>query len=284
MIDTTKFRLRGSVWRAGLPFTFQEFKQRARERGVFVTIDRRGYVWVGASLSRFAYGNNGILIENQTALDKALNALLDWLNEGFTQPKEIIFTRVDLCWHFIGDILAFIASHQGCTHPQIRGQPFVRAGESMWWGTKHAKMRIKIYDKCLESARRPGSIVRVEVTLIGYRLRLELAPDRGLVNRLDFDVCYRAFRRTLLRFSPASHAKIKPGSISIAEFVAIGEMSGWTHNGQSCLEIFIQHYTGKKRASEFRKKVAAAKPQYGAIRWPELLPESIPLPASHVGK
>ena len=105
MIDTISFLLCGSEYRNGLPIDFTTFKQKVfRQRGIIVSMDRRGYIWVTLSLPRFAYGNNGTLIVDQAALDAAWQSLLVWLDQTFTTPTSIRFSRVDLCCHVAGDI------------------------------------------------------------------------------------------------------------------------------------------------------------------------------------
>jgi hypothetical protein len=237
--------------------------------------DERGY-WVHGSLPRYHYGNNSRLLASEADLQAATDSLTTEALEYVTPPSHMEFTRVDLCWHFCGDPGHFIASHQGCPHPRIRGVPFVKPGESLCWGSRDGQLRILMYDKSREQTGKHGNVVRVEVSLRKALLSRELNNNNGRLQRLVFRGCYQAFRRILLEFSPNPCAKLEPGKGSLVSLLAHAEMAGANINGQSLLDLYVQRFGNSQAAARFRRKVHAAKPAFGGVDWHELLPAGHP--------
>ena len=257
---SSKVRSGGEVVeRAG--FTLEHRPTGLRAKGSGTTIE-----WVEASLPRLLYGHNGRLITCQHDIDRAMrmvSRLLKQVGEQLTALR--YFTRVDLVWQFQGDPAAFMAAHRNCKHRSIRKEAGSFNHNSLWW--HGSEMRVSMYDKVLEQTGKAGDVVRVEVQLRGKRLKKELAEDDGRVTSLDFDTCYRAYRRILLGFSPAS----LPKAGSMAQMLALAERHDWTANGVSAFDLWAREKSAKQ-ISRVRKQMATLRPEVHQIDWEALLP------------
>lgn len=248
--DTVRFRMIGSELRQDYHLPIEESVIKLPQEGVMhslaaprirlITGNRKvritgnqesGFI-VEGSLPNFVHGTNGKLLKTAAELTDAWLQLQEWLSTIFTPPKSIEFLRVDLCWQFVGDIKLFIASHRSIRHPQIRGLPFIKPDESLWYGSGNGSLRIRMYDKTREMTGKAGNIVRVEVVMRKKKLRMELNGNLSPVTSLDFGACYQAYRRILLQFNPLPCLLQAEPRRSLASFLASGDMAGWELNGQ----------------------------------------------------
>ena len=227
LLDTVKFRplwsrLLGTCpqsWREKIhrsPLPVHDLpnseKQVCAERSTFTHLpsgmrvhgDRLAVHWVECSLPRVLFGCNGQLIKSQIELDNALAAADAILAEVATQMAWRDFLRADLCWQFALPPSEVIQLHANCRHPSIRRAPMNQPGEFAKWGSKSGRLRVVMYDKFMELFGRPGDTLRVEVIMLREKLRMELTGKDEPVRHLDFDACYRAFRRVLLGFTPTA--------------------------------------------------------------------------------
>jgi len=222
-----------------------------------------------ASLPRLLHGQNGKLLNSQTAVDAALNLLQQKAGEICNFNYDVDhFTRVDLVWQFCGDAADFILAHRNARHPRIRSGPSFYEARSMAFNG--SELRIAIYDKMLERHKRNGDVVRVEVQLKGRVLK-ELLGNGDRVTRLDFQACYRAYRGILLGFQPSPITEVG----SIAQFLALGEREGWQADGVPAFDLYTKGLCAKQ-ISRLKRDMAACRAEVFKIDWSKLLPADGP--------
>ena len=224
------------------------------------------------SLPRFLFGHNGRLIQNQVQIDAALNLIRAKAGELGTPPAnpDLRFTRVDLCWQFVGDSAQFVLAHRACRHPRIRSNPIRYEDRSIAFNG--SELRVIIYDKFRERFKRNGNVVRVEVGLRGQVLRDQLG-DGDEVTHLDFNTCYRAFRQILTAFEPSP----VPQVTKIAHLLAIGEKEGWESDGMTAFELYTANESDRT-VRRLKRQMAQLRPAIHQIDWLQLLPADGPPP------
>ena len=223
------------------------------------------------SLSRLLHGENGLLLENQTEVDAAMNLLWDKIAAlGSILSGDFWFTRIDLVWQFRGDTSSFVRAHRLCRHPLIRAD-FVCYGPRSC-ALKGKEMRISIYDKTRERFKYDGDVVRIEIKLSGDRLKQFLGQGEK-VTSLNFDACYDAYRDIMRGFQPAAMPIVK----SRASFLAIAERADWNFNGVSAFELYTAGMSSRQ-IFRLRKDMQGLCPSVFEIDWSELLPADEPPP------
>ena len=227
---------------------------------------------VEVSLPRIMRGHNGTLIKSQLETDEAWQGLLALLCEVSTGDKfEAVFQRVDLCFHFKGDIRDFFLAYQNFVYPRIKKLP-TRWYETHGLSWKGRHLCCRIYDKVREQTRKLGNIVRVEFQLEGKRLGEEYFGNQARLTYLDFDESVKVFRRLLHQFTPKEIPRVS----KLAELFAVAEIEGWRGGDASALDLHLRE-SNARYARIFRREVARTVLSKLNIDFRTLMPEGKPL-------
>jgi hypothetical protein len=234
--------------------------------GIRVETDGHQVFTVQASLPRVLHGRNSMLIKTDAEMKEAVEKLDVLVRQIAIQlSAERKFSRVDLVWQFHGDIRVFILAHRATRHPEIRREPLIYPGETIAWEGKEA--RYSIYDKRKQMFKKQGTVIRAELQLHGAKLNRLLGNQNQRVEHLDFDLCYRAYRRFLCKFNPVPVAKCP----TIASLLAYTMKSGNP-------EVFDIWALGKsrKQIQRVRRAIAGLRHEVFDIAWPTMLPPNMP--------
>lgn len=235
--------------------------------GIRVRAQKRTVESVEASLARVLHGQNGKLIKDAKELAAALAAvelIVSKIAGPALSPTE--YTRVDLVWQFRGHIAAYVTAFRHCRHPFIRKAAVVYSDAALCFPGK--RCRITFYDKTREQTGKPGSVVRVEVSLRWNKLRALLGNGHPVAS-LCFRDAYRAFRSVLCKFHPRRVPKLS----TLAEVLAFGEQKG--------IALFDYWSATKhpRTVRRVRKELGTIQVQFHRLNWRKNLASLKPPPA-----
>jgi hypothetical protein len=223
--------------------------------------------YVEVSLPRILFGHNGHLIAWQNEIDAALQKVELILNQFSTalDPARV-YRRVDLVWQFMGDPSIFALAHRHCRHPMIHRPPIAYGNDGLEW--RGSSLKIIMYDKLLQQAKRSGDVVRLEVQLRGRSL-VRLLGNRVAVSDLIFSRCYKTYRTIIQKFS----AKLVPKISNTLDLIAFGtekyNLDLWPH--------WASTYKNPQSLNRARRQLLVRKLKYFGVNWSTLLPKGRPV-------
>ena len=183
ILDEREFRGPGTSWkflgshRAPRKFGYADTSEWVDDQtGTWIRVHGVRIVCVQANLSRLLTGNdhNGVVVASQVDIDTAMEKLwkrLDAISEGKHEGE---FTTVEIGGVIERPLTTFEALLRSKNFPGLRKPPVLRTGESLTFGaTTKGSLRIIFYDPEKKHRLRGGRYTRIEVRLIGERLRRE---------------------------------------------------------------------------------------------------------------
>lgn len=179
---------------------------------------------------------------------------------------ELQFTRVDLVWHVPGLCQDYILAHRRTRHPRVRKATCVYDAESITWGG--SAFRLMLYDKTKKELGEAGQFVRGEVQLRKHVLN-ELFEDSEHV--LNFEQCYRHFRRFVFQLLPAATTRVSGWTGMMAACLRLSPLENEVHP----VEAYLTTLT-PRRQRDLRREITASGVERRAIDWAHLLPEQPP--------
>lgn len=258
--------------------TAKSFKASHGLFGIYVS-GREGMIThVKVSLPRMLHGDNAELLVDQEQVDAAMGNLFDVLSEiADTSSGLSHFTRVDIVWQFNEPPIPLIRAHKFCKFPRCRRPQVSHSESSSSWN--YDGMRIIMYDKVLQMSKRAGDITRVEVQLSKGRLKKYLSDSVSPVQRLDFNCCYRAYRKIMTTFAPSVSVDTPR---DIYESMAILEADAAAGQRTSPMSLLLSSMN-TRTANDWRRKVTAASLRRVNFQWENVLPKNEPPAAVAAG-
>ena len=225
------------------------------------------------SAPRLLWGHNGRLIKSQAEIDAALakaNRIMSTLGT-VVHPKRT-FRRVDLVWQFFGSVLPYKQAYGTALCPGIRSSPDIYTHSSVRWAG--SEMNLTIYDKGREMGMFPDRVVRAEIQFKKARKVRHAFDSEVPVHHLDFDHCYRIYRRILTGFDPDT--PVEQIDFKNITQPSIEERLAWITaqaalDGKDYSEIATFGVCNKTRA-RFRRLLAHWKERTFRLRWADSLP------------
>lgn len=235
------------------------------------------------------WGHNGRLIQDQNAIDKALQVLRKILQ--FISPTDHKgeystidlghVCRIDLAWQYDRPVQDLKTLLQHAKHPRIQSPPDLYGNGNLSFNGK--SLRISIYDKLKKekdgrlSPTSAQNACRIECQIKSKKYiaeRFGLNPDEGL-RTLKFNDLYEVFRGLLLGFSqPRQLATVSTNGI--VSFLAVE-----AQRDPEIIDRYI-HQCGlsKRTASELKHKITDSKLSFFNLH--ELVPAGGPPPLVEV--
>ncbi len=264
ILDDREFRHGGSSWRflgsrrASKKFGYVDTSEWVDDQtGTWIRVHGMRIVCVQANLSRLLTGNdhNGTIVSSQSDIDAAMAKLwrrLDAISEGNHAGE---FTTVEVGGVVEQALLTFEALLRSQNFPGLRKVPALRPGESITFGaTAKGNIRIIFYDPEKKRRLPGGRYTRIEVRLIGDRLRRE---HGGLaVRQLDFAHLKKVFYDLIYQLDPHDIAKVKaiPGDV-VAMIALLLRCENCVMDG----EHLVATWARSKSHRHARRTIEAAK-------------------------
>lgn len=258
--------------------------------------------WVECSLPKMLSEQNGIQLKSPTDLHRS-RAAFDTVMQTLmprTFRSDVELDRLDLALNLHLDPRYVLAIHQHARHPRIRREVkryYNEHPDSSFKDTPHqsnslntvlfdgVNTRILLYDKVRQTKGFKGQwpefskCVRVEIQL---KKKPHIAKLFGLADgdfmtlrRLDFQDCYRVYRKLLLEFEQV--ASIPAFQPNTASFLAILQQYPETWQALGGVEP-LQWYraakgVSKKQFGDRRREVRKLQLQLHDFHWADVLPE-----------